>query len=291
MGRRTWSWKLEVVKVVVAAIFLQAAYAQNGLSGYPALTITLTDEGLEVQDVIEEGFYRIVLNDQRTTTGAENSADEEAAEVTINRLQEGTTAEEAIELYRGVDAAYAGEGNPGEAIEQLAQEIAVISGSSVHTPEATVFELTPGDYMASLFSEPYLYKAFSVTDAGEADAPQADLTVDMLDFAFSIPDEVPAGEQTWEVQNVGDQIHHMILMRINEGATLDDVMAFLETEEGEPPAQEIGFTSILSPGVSNYMTFDLEPGNYFVVCFLPDYETGMPHVALGMIDTFTVAGD
>jgi hypothetical protein len=41
--------------------------------------------------------------------------------------------------------------------------------------------------------------------------------------------------------------------------------------------------------VANYLELDLAAGDHFAICFVPDFETGAPHFALGMIAPFTVA--
>ena len=45
----------------------------------------------------------------------------------------------------------------------------------------------------------------------------------------------------------------------------------------------------MNPGITNYLEVDLTAGDYFAICFIPDFETGAPHFALGMIMPFTVA--
>jgi plastocyanin len=36
------------------------------------------------------------------------------------------------------------------------------------------------------------------------------------------------------------------------------------------------------------MAFDLEPGYYVAICFIPDHVSHQPHAALGMVSVFTV---
>jgi hypothetical protein len=43
-----------------------------------------------------------------------------------------------------------------------------------------------------------------------------------------------------------------------------------------------------SLGGTMWATVTLQPGDYTLVCFLPDPKTGKPHVKLGMRKTFTV---
>lgn len=263
--------------ILLLVLGVQAAAAQATPPGTEPLEVTLGAESLEVVESVEAGFYHLNVE-----------GDDAELEVAVDRIREGATVEEAAERYEALNRSFTEGGHPGQAVEALT-EVLVATGGNSMPPMA--FELTPGEYIVTASGDgTFQYTSLTVTEAAaDAEAPDTSVTVDMMDFAFSIPDELTPGEQTWEVQNVGEQVHHMILVRIDDDRTVDDVMAFLETEDGPPPFQDVGYTAVLSPGVSNYVTFDLQPGAYFAICFLPDYETGQPHFMLGMTDTFTVA--
>jgi hypothetical protein len=111
----------------------------------------------------------------------------------------------------------------------------------------------------------------------------------MHDFAFTIPGELNAGEQTWEVVNHGEQSHEMMLGKLKDGKTVDDFMAYLQTGAFGPdmPADLLSGVQGMSTGHSSFVTFDITPGEYVIICFIPDPKTGLPHFALGMISHFT----
>jgi hypothetical protein len=44
----------------------------------------------------------------------------------------------------------------------------------------------------------------------------------------------------------------------------------------------------LTPGTTAWIEVDLEPGTYFALCYVFDPNTGQPHVAMGMVDVFSV---
>jgi hypothetical protein len=44
----------------------------------------------------------------------------------------------------------------------------------------------------------------------------------------------------------------------------------------------------MAPDQTALFTADLTPGNYGLLCFFTDAETGKPHFALGMMDEFTI---
>src|SRR5690606_33865386 len=64
--------------------------------------------------------------------------------------------------------------------------------------------------------------------------PSADLTVDLLDFAYAFSDGIAAGPQIWEVVNDGEEIHEISLIKLVDGATMEEVEHFMHTMEGPP---------------------------------------------------------
>jgi hypothetical protein len=79
--------------------------------------------------------------------------------------------------------------------------------------------------------------------------------------------------------------HFVILQQVAEGTTTDQVLAFLQTEEGPPPFLEGSLeTASISSGRSMTVNYDLPPGQYVIMCFFPDPNMGgMPHALMGML--------
>jgi uncharacterized cupredoxin-like copper-binding protein len=113
-------------------------------------------------------------------------------------------------------------------------------------------------------------------------APPRVVTVVAREFAFQAPDEVPAGLVTFQLQNRGTALHHMAIIRLDDGKTLQDLYAALQAG-GPPPAwaHDYGGPNAPDPGTDSNATLMLEPGNYALVCFvdIPDH---VPHVMKGM---------
>ena len=270
---------LALATVLIAIIMATPPALAQG-DGAADFTVTVTDDALQVPETLPAGFYTLTVDDR---------SDLPRTGIEIDRLNDGVELQQVLDAYEAVTATFEGEGDPGAATQRLASLVTAVTGESV---PPTVAAYTPGTYLAISSMDPSLHATFEVTEAAASGAaPQPDLTIDMMEFAFDIPAQLPAGPQTWEIRNIGEQVHHMVLFRLNEGATLDDVLAFAETMQGPPPGEEVGYTAILSPEVSNYVTHDLAPGTYAALCFLPDYDTGVPHVALGMAAEFEVVGD
>src|SRR5262249_14231933 len=134
---------------------------------------------------------------------------------------------------------------------------------------------------------------FTVTEStGEAAAaPATDGEIITQEYKFTVPADF-SGNGTFEVSNQGEQNHEMAVYQVAEGKTLADVQAYLSSETpppGPPPVNPAGGISAAAPGSKVLTTLDLSAGDYVMVCFLPDMKSGAPHVALGMVQPFTVS--
>jgi len=86
------------------------------------------------------------------------------------------------------------------------------------------------------------------------------------------------------------QLHEIGVARLAPGKTMDDLAVWeLGGRKGEPPGQFIGGMSPLAPGDRAQFTMTFTPGTYGFFCFVPDAKDGKPHIAHGMLSTFTVS--
>lgn len=129
------------------------------------------------------------------------------------------------------------------------------------------------------------------TESGPAQDPAvqeidpAATRVDMTfaDYSFEGSAPTTAGRYSFVFTNEGAEAHIAILAQLEEGVTLEEAMAS-EGEEGIVVEFE---SSVAPPGAEAVITADLTPGEWVLVCPIPDAE-GTPHVAHGMVTTFTV---
>lgn len=128
------------------------------------------------------------------------------------------------------------------------------------------------------------------TPASVEDAPQVDAgTVSLSEFTF-LPDASFTGVGTVEIKNVGTQIHEMIVVKENAGATVDSVKAWFLKPTGPPPFVDAGGVVGLGPNQTMYETMALRPGKYVLLCFFPDpTKGGLPHALEGMIKEITIS--
>lgn len=132
-----------------------------------------------------------------------------------------------------------------------------------------------------------------VDSAGAAvAAAPAVIEVRATDFAFTAPDTFPAGLTTLRMHADGKALHHVQLVRFDAGHTFDEYLAALRAGEGPPPAwaHSVGGVNGADPGSAQETSVPLEPGEYALICFIPN-EQGVPHAMLGMMKRIVVTGE
>ncbi len=279
---------LPLMATLAVTSFLAQVTAQSAWGDYPELVVTVTEQSVTVPTSVEAGFYRLVIDDRT----------EVEPDLFFIRIGEGSTAGEVHAALHAISAAGEDHSATGPALARLATLADLVGGRSM-PEEGVIIELRQGEHllMTSLDGADGVPIEASLTvtaSATPSQPPTADVRIEMDDFSFAVPALLAAGKQTWELVNAGDQVHHLILMRLNEGITFEDVMSFLGSEgppSDPPPFEMVVASELLTTSVSNYFRFDVAPGNYLAICFLPDAETGAPHFALGMMQEFSVPGN
>jgi uncharacterized cupredoxin-like copper-binding protein len=118
--------------------------------------------------------------------------------------------------------------------------------------------------------------------------PRADVTASLVDYSFKLSAPIRAGMRTIRVVNAARQHHEVELVQLNPGAALGDFMKWMEKMEGPPPGKALGGVAGMEPGMSQYFSANFTPGNYALLCFLPDARDGKPHFVHGMAQQITV---
>jgi hypothetical protein len=125
-------------------------------------------------------------------------------------------------------------------------------------------------------------------EAAATAAPAAPPVVEVTanDYAFQMPDTLAAGVTTFRLTNHGQELHHVILIKLGEGQTLADLPKLLG---GPPPADLVvlGGPNPAPPHGQAEAVVDLQTGNYAVICVIPAAD-GQAHVQKGMAHALTV---
>jgi ketosteroid isomerase-like protein len=110
------------------------------------------------------------------------------------------------------------------------------------------------------------------------------------EFAFGLQDEPESGHVAFEIENVGEQPHHVVVEKIPEDL---DIEAALQSEEEPEGLVYIGGTPPWDSGETTTIVFteDLPAGRYVLLCFMPDTSSadGAPHAMKGMYTEFRVS--
>ena len=254
--------------------------------GYPELLVRVNGDAFEMPET--------TVTARRTLVRLENVG-EESWHGFMLRVPEGVTDEQVVAdlgpeaeapplwLFETNYPGFPGETLPGQtslALADLSLGRYVVLSDTVQPFEVVGDVATPGA-------------------TAEAEGPMVDGTVWLFDFNFEFPETVAAGRQLWAVTNTGEQPHELLLARSTEPVTTKQVMELMASpsEEATPTGggpsfddfEPVGGKGWLSPGVTGWTEVDLVPGMYVALCFVFDPETGMPHVAMGMVGVFTVS--
>ena len=131
--------------------------------------------------------------------------------------------------------------------------------------------------------------AETAAPAGPTAASPNVVQVTATEYTFEAPDTVPAGYTTFQLIDRGAEPHHIWLVRLEQGKTLDDLMQAMQANPHAIPAwaTSVGGPNTPMPGGEANATVQLEPGSYAMVCVIPSAD-GVPHVAKGMVRPLTV---
>lgn len=134
--------------------------------------------------------------------------------------------------------------------------------------------------------------ALFVIAAANAGAQARTVLVTASDYTFSAPDSVAAGVTTFQLVNRGPELHHMQLIKLEQGKTFADFGEAMKNP-GPPPAW-VTFLGGPNAGIPDgramvTVTATLTPGNYVLLCMIPSPD-GKPHVAKGMVKPLKVTG-
>ena len=209
-----------------------------------------------------------------------------------------------FKLNEGVEAgaALAALGAAGhlEAGREFGEWLPGPNGVGPNGSVSVVTELEPGTYIVGCLipapdGTPHAMKGMlsQLTVAPSADpaaepASSADLpVVSLQDYHFELPDGIGTGPVI--VRNDGDDVHEFVVVRLADGATVQDVIAYegATTKTSPPPSTMVTGTAFLDPGREGRLDLELEPGDYAAICFIPS-PTGEAHAQLGMVHPFTV---
>lgn len=131
------------------------------------------------------------------------------------------------------------------------------------------------------------------------------VNIEAVEYAFNLDQTEAPGDLAFRFANTGEEPHEISFFKGPDGTDVATAKADLEDVDGEelediPTGYQVDHIAFAMPGDDVDLTFaePLAPGDYFLVCYLPQggfteereqvNPDGEPHVKLGMISKLTV---
>ena len=245
--------------------------------GYPSLTVTISQAGIELPETIRGGLTHVTVVNTDIPDGEH---------MVWMRLPGDTTHDDVL-----ADQAASTETSP---VPDWWREAQIVGGPDWAFPGRNavgIVDFIPGAYvLINIFGSQIGFLDVTEPDANAVvETPSADFTISMIDYAFQgIPDTVPAGMSVVEVHATGATFHETAFLPVPTGTTEDDIVEAFSSETSDLDFAPAGGVSIMTPGLTSWLMLDLAPGTYAAICAAPDNWEGPPHVMLGMLKVFTV---
>ena len=209
--------------------------------------------------------------------------------VWLVRLEEGKTLADLMQAMKDAP----------DALPSWAVDVGGPNAVAPGSVSAATLDLEAGEYAVICLipakdGVPHLMKGMvrSLTvlpNRNPAPMPHADLVLTLNDYSFEFDKPVTRGVQTIRIENAAQQSHEAVLIKLEPGKHVQDVLQWFQTQQGPPPGMPVGGVSGFAQGEVNTITYDFAPGRYGLVCFVPDAKDGKPHIAHGMVTEFTVS--
>lgn len=236
------------------------------------VTITARDYAFDAPDIIKAGVTTIQLVNRGP----------DLHHVWLVRLDKGKTVEDFMQALK------AGGPQPKWAVD--------VGGPNSPMPgqqsNATLM-LTPGQYVIACVipapdGVPHIMKGMVkpllvTPSTSQATFVPADVEITLSDYNFHLSRPLTAGKHVVRVRNTAPQSHEVALFKLEPGKTIPELLAWVEKPNGPPPAAIIGGVTGMARNTQNDISLDLTPGDYALLCFVPDAKDGKPHVAHGMM--------
>ena len=268
------------------------------LQGYPTVTVRLTDDAILAPEEVAAGPTVLIVENEEEDAGhafifrvPDDVSDAELA----STLSSGSVAEETPDWFWTADFL----GNADRA--------------TTEQPSVALVGIEPGRYVVGdPFRPVNEFAQFSAPAPALAATtlPVPDLSIELFEMGFSLPEQLAGGPQLWQVRNTGGMLHEIAIFPVPDTATPEQVQAAvsaeLHAEFGGDPAEAraaidalgadwVGWSSnlvagvgVLSPQAATLAQVNLEPDTYGAVCFIPEPNSGKAHLMLGMTDVFEV---
>ena len=143
-------------------------------------------------------------------------------------------------------------------------------------------------FMKGMMKELTVAARHGVEQAGKSVAPAPDVTMTLDDYTFTTSAPITSATKTIRIKNAAAQSHEVVIMKLDAGVTPEQFLQALEKPQGPPPGKILGGVTGIAKGRTIDLTATFTPGDYTLLCFVPDAKDGKPHIAHGMVKNFSV---
>jgi len=247
------------------------------------VTVTTVDYAFQAPDTIAAG---------RTTLRLVNNG-KDFHHIWLIKLEGGHTLPELIEATK----------TPGP-LPKWAVDVGGPNSPMPGGENSATLDLEPGKYVmvcvipAMTDGQPHFMKGMmkeltvaarhGVEQAGKSVAPAPDVTMTLDDYSFDTSAPITSATKTIRIRNAAAQSHEVVIMKLDAGVTPEQFLQALEKPQGPPPGKILGGVTGIAKGRTIDLTADFTPGDYTLLCFVPDAKDGKPHIAHGMVKNFSV---
>ena len=247
------------------------------------VTITATDFAFQAPDTIAAG---------RTTIHLVNKGPE-FHHVWLIKLEQGKTLKDLMEATKdhgplpkwAVDVGGPNTPVPGG---EISATLDLEAGRYVMVCVIPSMKDGQPHYMKGMFKELTVAKRAGVVQAGKSVAPKADVVMTLDDYDFRVSTPITTATKSVRFVNVAEQSHEAVIVKLERGATVEQFLQAMEKPQGPPPGALIGGITGIAKGRTVEMAASFTPGEYALICFVPDAKDGKPHLAHGMVKQFSV---
>lgn len=303
-SRRAPRARSRLLALAVGTVVAAAAPLASGAS----LSAGWADQTAPGSSADASHVLDVTAHDNGSTDSFALSTDHLRAGLVQVRLHNaGTVAHQAqlLRLHDGVTpAAYlqAVLATQGGAVLALADAAGGATSVDPGGLQVTWQRLSAGSYVVMCFQDggdhgaPHfalgMFSPFTVSGAGTRAHPPGHVLGSI--YAFSFGFRMPAvvdGHGLYRFTNTAvADTHEAAVLKLAPGKTAADVLAWVESglTGPAPVVGDLGGSGAVAPGGSTWVRLNLPPGDYVMVCFVPDDEPPhLPHAALGMVQGFT----
>lgn len=118
--------------------------------------------------------------------------------------------------------------------------------------------------------------------------PTTEVTLVMNEWGFTVEGPLHAGRRTLRVDNKGQFEHHVSIVRLLPGRTMEQAVRWAERPVGAAPYEAVGGTTNVERGRAVNVTVDLMPGDYALLCTTFNPLSKQLHSQHGMVQQIRV---